>query len=116
MREVEAIRRRLDGNGDIGEIRNDIAELIADQLGRAGETIGYWEKAHFANAIATLARNIHSTHQPTVSWLRLCLVNVEKALVPADRRDENYTPKDHQLDALTFQQLTEALEMVRGSG
>jgi len=116
MREVDAIRRKLDSKGNIGEIRSDIADLIASQLQRAGKALGYWEKAHFANAIAALAWNIHSRHQPTVTWLRLCLVNVEKALVPADRRDESCTPRDNQLDALTYEQLTEALEMVRGGG
>lgn len=116
MREVDTILRKLDGNGDVGEIRNDIADLIVEQLQRVRQTLGYWEKAHFANAIAALAWNIRARHQPTSSWLRLCLVNLEKALVPADERNENYTPRDEQLNALTYEQLMEALEIVRGGG
>jgi len=57
-----------------------------------------------------------SSHQPTGSWLRLCLFNLEKALVPKEQRNENYTPRNRQLDALTFEQLKEALELVRSAG
>lgn len=116
MNEVDAILKRLNDQGDLGEIRLDIADLIADRLRQVRESLGYWEKAHFANAIAALSRNMNSRHQPTTSWLRHCLVNLKKALVPADQRNENYTPQNAQLDALTFEQLVEALDMVRYSG
>lgn len=116
MREVDAILRKIDGNGEIGEIRNDIADLIAAQLQRVRQSLGNWEKAHFAYAIAALSWNIRARYQPTTSWLRLCLVSLEKALVPANDRNENYTSRDEQLDALTYEQLMEALEIVRGGG
>lgn len=116
MTSVDSIRRGLNSNGDIGEIRKAIADLIVDQLRLAGTTLGYWEKVYFANAIAALAWNLRSRHQPTASWLHLCLANVEKALVPADCRNESYTPRDYLLDALTLEQLTEELEVVRHGG
>jgi len=99
----------------IGEIRLDITDLIADRLHQVRESLGYWEKAHFANAIAALSWNINSRHQPTTSWLRHCLVNLEKALVPVDQRNETYAPKNADLDALTFEELVEALDIVRYS-
>ena len=113
MREVDTILRKLDKGDDIAKVRNEIADLIGDRLRQVRASLGYWEKAHFANAIAALAWNIKSRHQPTASWLRLCLVNLEKALVPAAQRNENYTSRDHELDALTYDQLAEALEFVR---
>ena len=113
MTEVDAILRKLDNGGDIAEVRNEIANLIGDRIRQVRGLLGYWEKAHFANAIASFAWNTNSQHQPTTSWLRLCLVNLEKSLVPASQRNENYTPRDHELDALTYEQLMEALEMVR---
>lgn len=116
MQEVDAILKRLNDQGDLGEIRLDIADLIADRLNQVRGSLGYWEKAHFANAIASLSRNINSRHQPTTSWLRHCLVNLEKALVPADQWNENYTPKNAELDAITFELLAEALDMVRYGG
>lgn len=116
MQEVDALLKRLNDQGDLGEIRLDIADLIADRLNQMRESLGYWEKAHFANAISSLSRNINSRHQPTTSWLRHCLVNLEKALVHADERNENYTPQNAELDVLTFEQLVEALDMVRYGG
>lgn len=116
MKDVDAILKRLNDQGDLGEIRLDIADLIADRLHRVRKSLGYWEKAYFNNAIDALSRNINSRYQPTTSWLRHCLVNLEKALVPADRRNENCAPQNVQLDALTFEQLAEALDTVRYSG
>lgn len=72
MREVDAILERIDRKADIGEIRNDMADLLSDQLQRVRDRLRYWEKAHFANAIVALAWNIRARHQPTTSWLRLC--------------------------------------------
>jgi|SRR5882762_2527491 len=115
MREVDSLLKRLNNQGDLDEIRLDIADFITDRLRRV-RSLGYWEKAHFFNAIAALSRNINSSYQPTTSWLRRCLVHLEKAVLPADQRNENYTPRYAHFDALTFEQLAEALDMVRYSG
>ena len=112
MNEIERILREIDNEGNIQEIRFAIANLIIDLLNKASNSLGYWEKAHLANAIAALGWNINSTHQPTTSWLRLCLVNAEKVLVPTDQRDQYYTPIDNQLDSLTFDQLMKAITEV----
>lgn len=114
MEQVDAILRRIDANEDLGGIRLDIVDLIADQLQRKRQSLGYWEKAHFAHAISALGWNLNARYQPTTSWLRLCLVDLEKALVPADQRNENYTPRDAQLDALTYEQLMQAVEALGG--
>jgi hypothetical protein len=112
MDEVNAILRRLD-HDNIDVIRSDIASLIRRYLERVRESLGYWEKSHFAEAIADLAYNINAGHQPTTFWLRLSLFNLELAFVPSNQRNENYVPRDNQLDALTFEQLMEALDNVR---
>ncbi len=112
MEEVNAILRKLDHNGDIGEIRSEIADLIAQCLQQAQGALGYWEKVHFVGAIAAFGSNI-DLGQPTQLWLRLCLLNLEKAFVPAEQRNEDYAPRDDQIDALTFEQLMEMLEAVR---
>ncbi len=114
MEQVDAILQRLNANEDLGGIRLDIADLIAEQLQRKRDSLGYWEKAHFAHAIAALGWNMNAEHQPTTAWLRLCLVDLEKALVPANQRNEHYTPRDEQLDALTYEQLIHAIEMLGG--
>lgn len=116
MHDIDSILEKLDENGDIGDIRRAIADLIVDRLQKVRNSLGYWEKAYFANAIAALAWNTNSSSQPTTSWLRLCLVNLEKAHVPAEQRNENYTPRDSQLDSLTFDQLMNAIVEVRSGG
>jgi len=113
MQNVDTILQQLDDNSDIKEIRRAIADLIAHHLQSLQNSFGYWEKVHFANAIAALAWNINSSHQPTEFWLRLCLVSLEKALVPVEKRNENYIPRDKQIDNLTYEQLSEDIESVR---
>jgi len=113
MNDIDSILEKLDQDGNIRYVRNAISELIVDRLQKVRDAFGYWEKVHFANAIAALAWNTNSSFQPATSWLRLCLVNVEKALVPAEQRNENYTPRDSHLDSLTYDQLMNAIVEVR---
>ena len=116
MTSVDSIRQQLDSNCDVKEVRAAIIDLIEHHLQALKESLGYWEKVNFANAINSLARNINSRHQPTIDWLRLCLVNVEKALVPANQRNEHYTPREKQLEALTYEQLIEDINSLRQMG
>lgn len=97
MPNVDSILQQLDEGRDIKVVRAATADLIEHHLQTLKGSLGYWEMAHFANAIAALAWNINSRHEPTTTWLRLCLANVEKALVPAKQRNEDYTPRDKRL-------------------
>jgi hypothetical protein len=113
MEEIDALFQRLNEGNDIGEIRNDIADLISQCLQQMQGALDYWEKLYFAHAIAALGWNKVPGAQPTPVWLRLCLVDLEKAFVPAEQRDEDHVPKDDQIEALTFEQLMEMLNMAR---
>ena len=106
MNDIDSIYGKLDQGGEVGDIRSDIVDLIVDRL---QDSLGYWEKLYFANAIAALAWNKSSSGQLPDSWLRLCLFNVEMALVPAEQRNEDYIPKDNQFDSLTYDQLMDAI-------
>jgi hypothetical protein len=116
MTEVDAIFRRLRDKEDLGEIRIEIADLIIRCLSTLQNRFGYWEKAHIAHAIANLSRNMSSNHQPTNAWLNLCLVTIEKAMVPSGERNDHYTPRDTQLDAFSWEQLMEEIQQVRAGG
>lgn len=113
MQNVNYILQLLDGKGDIKKARLAIIDLIENHLKTLRKSLGYWEKLYFAEAISSLASNINSSHQPTTSQLRLCLVNIEKALVPPNQRDENYPPRNKQIEALTYEQLAEDLKLLR---
>ncbi len=114
MVEIDALFERLDKDRDVDRIRLDIAGLIAKQLAQARESFGYWEKAHFAQAIAALAWNVNLGNRDTTSWLRLCLVNLELAHVPLAQRSEDYTPRNKQIDALTFDELMADIRKLGG--
>ncbi len=109
MNDIHAIFEKLDTDVPAKEIRQAIAALIAKCLKKKSQSLGYWEKLHFLSAISALAWNRGSSSQPTSTWLRLCLVNIEKALVPKNQRNENYGRKDSQIDALTYEQLVNVL-------
>jgi hypothetical protein len=113
MEEVTAILERLDHGDNIGEIRNDIAHLISQCLQQNQETLGYWEKLYFANAIAAFHLNKVPGAQPTPLWLRVSLYDLERAFVPASERGEGYLPKDERINLLTLEQLAKMLDMAR---
>ena len=105
MTDIDELFERIDGGGDMDRLRLDIADAIVDGLEAAEESFSYWEKAHFAQAIAALAWNINLGDRDARSWLRLCLVNFELAQVPPEGRSEDYAPRNTQVDALTFAEL-----------
>jgi hypothetical protein len=102
LQKLEALEANMNVK-NINYIRKEIADLIIERLKSVKDSLGYWEKLHFAYAIATLK----------TSWLRLCLVTLEKAFIPAGERDEYYIPRDNQIDSLTYEQLMEEIESIR---
>lgn len=110
MQEVDEILARID-HDNIQTIRNDIAVLLRNSLVRSRDQIGYWEKVQFANAIGVFASNVRLPHASTW-WLRLCLINLEKAYVPRDQRNEDYAPRENEVERLTFDELLAALDAV----
>jgi hypothetical protein len=83
---ADPILRDLDDVSKLGEIRSSIIRTIRLQLRYRQGALDEWETVHFTNAICSLALNVDSLHQPTSAWLRLCLVDLETALLlPADR-------------------------------
>jgi hypothetical protein len=90
--------------------RNEIARLIDETLEQLKESLGPWEKAHIANAIAALSWG-EGRKPPTDAWLHLAAANVEAAKVPKAERNESYAPVEAQLAALTYEQLRDALRV-----
>jgi len=99
---------------NVDQIRQDILNLILEQLTINSDGFGYWEKFHFANAIANLAHNLAYSNKDTTAWLRLCLVNIEKGLVPANRRSESGAGRNDEIDALTIDDLRVVVKKLGG--
>lgn len=113
MDEIEALAARLDHDPDVGTVRLDIADLIGRLIRERRDTLGYWEKHCFAQALASLAWNGHGQ---STAWLRLCLQCLGNALVPADRRDDRYASHIAEIDALTPDQLLADVQALGGRG
>ncbi len=114
MKEINELSERLNKDKNVDGIRLDIANLIAKSLTQKREAFGYWEKAQFAQAIDALAQNIHSENRDSTSWLRLCLVSIKKAHIPPDERSENYTARNKEIEAFTFNQLMDDIRKLGG--
>lgn len=115
MNEVNELFERLDNGKDVDGIRLDIANLIAQSLIQKQEAFGYWEKAQFSHAIDALAQNIHAGRRDSTSWLRLCLVSIKNAHTLPNNRSEDYTVRNKQIEAFTFDQLMDRVLALGGS-
>lgn len=114
MEKIDALFEKLNQNQNVNEIRVDIVDLIMECLNEIRSNFGNWEKIHLANAIALLAQNIYSTHQPSNAWLRASLVYVEKSFLPPDQRSECFGQRENPFDSLTFDQLVADIQKLGG--
>jgi hypothetical protein len=106
---IRSILEKLETLEDVNPVRGEIVDLIVECLEAKKECFGDWERTHFSNAIGTFGLNIHSAPQPTVAWLRLCLIDLERAVAPVNQQDRNYRSPDPSLRDVTYQQLKGAV-------
>jgi hypothetical protein len=114
MKNIDEIFERLDGNENIESIRLDIANLIAESLVQKRDSLGYWGKAHFADAINALGYNIHAGNRDSSAWLKLSLNNIINAHIPHNERSEEGSPKSQQIEELTFDHLVFEIRKLGG--
>jgi len=88
---------RIDAN-----LRIDILEEILGCLELKKDTMGTWEKALFAQSLAYLSTNVASKSQSTSLWLRLCLVCLEKAMIPEKDRNQEYTDGSEVIESIDY--------------
>lgn len=105
----EILIQKLEESGNTPEIKLSVAVYLAGCIEVVRNRFGDWEKLHLANAVAALARNI-STPSAGTAWLRLCIVNADKALVHPEQRNEAYVTRYARFDSLSADDLD---EMVR---
>lgn len=114
MKEIDELFERLQRNDNIDDVRTDIANLIAKYLSDSKERLGYWEKAHFHDAIDFLARNIQTEKSDTTLWLKSCLTSILTACTPENERNVNYVPKDHRIESLQYEWLEQEIRKLGG--
>jgi hypothetical protein len=83
---ADPLFRQLDDVHHLHALRAAIMRTLRRQLRYRRGALDEWETVHFTNAIRALSSNMHSREQPTTAWLRLCMVDIETALLlPTDR-------------------------------
>jgi hypothetical protein len=112
MHSVDAILPQLANMKNLDAVRWAVVTLVREQLLFRRDSLDDWEAAHFANAISMLAMNVNALQQPTVAWLRLCLVDLRHALMPKDERPSTMPDRKTCDEEITFLQLMESLDAV----
>jgi len=64
----------------------------------------------FSEAILDISNNIKHNEQPTKSWLKASLHNIEKALTPVEQRDEQINPNG---ETHTYESLLNRIKELR---
>jgi len=108
----ELYQKILEGPID-SNLRREILEEIVRCLELKKDTLGTWEKTLFAQSLAYLSINAASSYQRTSSWLRLCLVCLEKAMVPRRERNADYTVDFETIDSMNYEFLVAEAEKIR---
>jgi hypothetical protein len=110
MQEIDVLLERINVDEVTPDLKRDIAQLIRNKIEEHRDSLGTWEKVYFAHSISALATNLNARFQPTDTWLRLCLVSLEKALIPIDERSPEANDPDPNVDIITYEMLVEAIE------
>jgi hypothetical protein len=99
---------------NIPAFRVQLVLMIFQNLYRLRDSLDDWGKDHFENAINSLALNVDSMRQPTNAWLRLCLIDLEKALTPKEERNDCYFRPGAGADAAdrSYEQLVATLDSI----
>lgn len=112
MDAARALHPHLDNLGNLQALRRQILDILIDTLDRHQHFLDAWQKTHIANAIGSLAMNVDSLKQPTNAWLRLCLIDLEKARATPDDRSNLFAENLEASDQITYELLLEALDAV----
>ena len=111
MQTFDSLYRQIQDLDNIPAFRVQLVELIFQHLHRLRDSLDDWEKDHFGYAIIALGLNVNSKQQPTDAWLRLCLVDLEKALTPKEQRDRYFRPWADAEDR-SYEQLMAILDSI----
>ena len=112
MQSVEAILSQLANMKNLDAVRWAVVTLIREQLHNRRDALDGWETMHLANAINMLTMNVNALQQPTTAWLRLCLVDLQHALMPREERPSALPEHCVGDEQITHDHLTEALDAV----
>jgi hypothetical protein len=114
MQAFDSLFLQVNDLANISAFRVQLVLMIFQNLYPLRDSLDHWEKDHFGNAINSLALNVDSMRQPTNAWLRLCLIDLEKALTPKGERNDRYFRPGAEADAAdrSYEQLVATLDSI----
>jgi hypothetical protein len=114
MQPFDLLFLKVNDLANISAFRIQLVLLIFQNLYPLRDSLDHCEKDHFGNAINSLALNVDSMMQPTNAWLRLCLIDLEKALTPKKERNDRYFRPGAGADAAdrSYKQLVATLDSI----
>jgi hypothetical protein len=112
MQAFDSLYRQIQDLDNIPAFRVQLVELIFQHLHRLRDSLDDWEKDHFGYAIIALELNVNSKQQPTDAWLRLCLIDFEKALMPKGERNDRYFRLGAGPSRQSYEQLVATLDLI----
>jgi hypothetical protein len=114
MQAFDSLFLQVNDLANISAFRIQLVLMIFQNLYPLRDSLDHWEKDHFGNAINSLALNVDSMRQPTNAWLRLCLIDLEKALTPKEERNDRYFRPGAEADVAdrSYEQLAATLDSI----
>ncbi len=106
--EINELLRDLHGESrSVSQLRTRIAGVLLRAAPELASRATYWAKAHLVLACRAFNDNARASigahDDPT--WLAYCLLQLRDAFLPRGAYIEDYAPRDHVIDRLTFDEL-----------
>ena len=100
----------------VEQIGNSLKLAIADRILECVEekknSLGYWQKVNFGHSISLLAENVNiGSHSDC--GLVLALNVLIDAMAPEGTYDEDYTRRNEQIEAITYEDLLLEVNSIR---
>jgi len=95
-------------------LKNDVADKILELLEQEKASMGTRQKTLFAQAITVLSTSINSIYQSEKRGLRSCLITLQKAMTPENRRDDPYAQRDGESINISYDMLVTTVKMIKG--
>ena len=88
-------------------LRKRIADVILQALPELESRGTYWAKLHLVHACRAFDHNARTSARDASrdTWLTYCLLQLRDAFLPKGAYNENYVPRERDIDRLTFEEL-----------
>ena len=112
MKIIQSIIAKLEQDADLNVIRCAIADLIIHYSEYSKTMNNLAALDHLINAVGSLTLNINATRQPSALGLKVCMVDIEKAITELSNSTETYQVRARRVEALSFDLLLEAAHAI----